>query len=122
MSFLIIFIVLACSIIICKAVALAIVLLFSAIKNLKFKKDSEQWNRLFKMLSAQKVTMYICIWYLLAITITSIITYYILIVCHLKYAFIITIVFFIVRFIISFAKYHKNKEIVFEKIKKNLLK
>ena len=122
MSFLILFIVLACSIVICKIVALAIILLFSFVKNVKFKKDSEQWDRWFQTMSAQKLTSYICIWYLLAVTITSVITYYILIACHLKYAFMITVLFFLVRFTISVVSYHKNKEFVLEKLKKNLSK
>ena len=121
MSFLILLAVLASSIIICKVVALIIVLLFSFIKNVKFKKDSEQWNRWFQTMSAQKLTVYICIWYLIAVTITSVITYYILIACHFKYAFIITVLFFLVRFAISIVRYHKNKEAVLEKIKKELV-
>ena len=122
MSLFILLAVLACSIIICKVVALSIVLLFSGIKNVKFKKDSVQWDNWFRTLSAQKLTTYICIWYLIAITITSIITYYILIVCNLKYALSITVLFFLIRFTISFARYHKNKEAVLEKLKKNLSK
>ena len=122
MSFLILLAVLASSIIICKVVALIIVLLFSFIKNVKLKKDSEQWNRWFQTMSAQKLTVYICIWYLIAVTITSVITYYILIACHFKYAFIITVLFFLVRFAISIVRYHKNKEAVLEKIKKELVK
>ena len=73
MSLLILLAVLACSIIICKAVALATVL-----------------------------------------------TYFILITCHLKYALIITVFFFLVRFTISVVRYHKNKEDVLEKLKKSL--
>ena len=122
MSLLILLVVLACSIIICKAAALAIVLLFSAIKNVKFKKDSEQWDRWFQTMSAQKLTTYICIWYLIAVTITSVITYYILIACNLKYAFMITLLFFMVRFTVSVVRFYKNKEAVLEKLKKNLLK
>ena len=122
MSLIVLLAVLASSIIICKVAALAIVLLFSFIKNVKFKKDSEQWNRWFQTMSAQKLTVYICIWYLIAVTITSVITYYILIACHLKYAFMITVLFFLVRFTISVIRYHKNKEAVLEKLKKNLSK
>ena len=122
MSLLILLAVLASSIIICKIVALMIVLLFSFIKNVKFKKDSEQWDRWFQTMSAQKLTAYICIWYLITVTITSVITYYILIACHFKYAFIITVFFFLVRFTISIVRYHKNKEAVLEKLKKNLSK
>ena len=122
MSLIILLAVLASSIIICKVAALVIVLLFSFIKNVKFKKDSEQWDRWFQTMSAQKLTSYICIWYLLAVTITSVITYYILIACHLKYAFMITVLFFLVRFTISVVRYHKNKEFVLEKLKKNLSK
>ena len=122
MSLLILLAVLASSIIICKVAALAIVLLFSFIKNMKFKKDSEQWDRWFQTMSAQKLTAYICIWYLIAVTLTSVITYYILIACHLKYAFMITVLFFLVRFTISVVRYHKNKEAVLEKLKKNLSK
>ena len=122
MSFIILLAILASSIIICKVVALVIVLLFSFVKNMKFKKDSEQWNNWFKMLSTQKITAYICIWYLIAVTITSIITYYILITCSLRYALIITVLFFIIRFTISFARYHENKEAMLEKLKKSLSK
>ena len=122
MSLIILLAVLASSIIICKVAALVIVLLFSFIKNVKFKKDSEQWDRWFQTISTQKLTSYICIWYLLAVTITSVITYYILIACHLKYAFMITVLFFLVRFTISVVRYHKNKEFVLEKLKKNLSK
>ena len=122
MSLLILLAVLASSIIICKVAALVIVLLFSFIKNVKFKKDSEQWDRWFQTMSAQKLTTYICSWYLIAVTITSVITYYILIACHLKYAFMITVLFFLVRFTISVIRYHKNKEAVLEKLKKNLSK
>ena len=122
MSLIILLAVLASSIIICKVAVLVIVLLFSFIKNVKFKKDSEQWDRWFQTMSAQKLTSYICIWYLIAVTITSVITYYILIACHLEYAFMITVLFFLVRFIISVVRYHKNKEAVLEKLKKNLLK
>ena len=122
MSLIILLAVLASSIIICKVAALVIVLLFSFIKNVKFKKDSEQWDRWFQTMSAQKLTAYICIWYLIAVTITSVITYYILIACHLKYAFMITVLFFLVRFTISVVRYHKNKEFVLEKLKKNLSK
>ena len=122
MSLLILPAVLAGSIIICKVAALAIVLLFSFIKNMKFEKDSEQWDRWFQTMSAQKLTAYICVWYLTAVTITSVITYYILIACHFKYAFIITVLFFLVRFTISVARYHKNKEALLEKIKNNLSK
>ena len=122
MSLLILLAVLASSIIICKVAALAIVLLFSFIKNMKFEKDSEQWDRWFQTMSAQKLTAYICVWYLTAVTITSVITYYILIACHFKYAFIITVLFFLVRFAISIVRYHKNKEAVLEKLKKNLSK
>ena len=122
MSLLILLAVLASSIIICKVVALAIVLLFSFIKNVNFKKDNEQWNRWFQTMSAQKLTAYTCVWYLIAVTITSVITYYILIACHLKNAFIITVLFFLVRFTISVVRYHKNKESVLEKLKKNMLK
>ena len=122
MSLLILLAVLASSIIICKVAALVIVLLFSFIKNVKFKKDSEQWDRWFQTMSAQKLTIYICSWYLIAVTITSVITYYILIACHLKYAFMITVLFFLVRFTISVIRYHKNKEAVLEKLKKNLSK
>ena len=122
MSLFILLAVLASSAIVCKVVALVIVLLFSVIKNVKFKKDSVQWDNWFRTLSAQKLTTYICIWYLIAITITSIITYYILIACHLKYAFIITVFFFIVRFTISVIRYHKNKATVLEKLKKSLSK
>ena len=122
MSFFILMAVLTSSVIVCKVVALAIVLLFSVIKNMKFKKDSQQWDRWFHTISAQKLTVYICIWYLIAVTITSVITYYILIACHLKYAFMITVLFFLVRFTISVVRYHKNKEAVLEKLKKNLSK
>lgn len=122
MSLFILLAVLACSIIICKVAALVIVLLFSGIKNVEFKKDSEQWEHWFQTMSAQKLTAYICIWYLIAITITSIITYYILIACHFKYAFIIMVFFFLVRFTTSVVHYHKNKESVLEKLKKNLSK
>ena len=122
MSLFILLVVLACSIIISKVVALAIVLLFSGIKNMEFKKDSEQWERWFQTMSVQKLTAYICVWYLIAVTITSVITYYILIACHLKYAFMIAVLFFLVRFTISAVHYHKNKEAVLEKLKKNLSK
>ena len=122
MSLLILLAVLASSIIICKVVALAIILLFSFIKNVKFKKDNEQWDCWFQTMSAQKLTAYICIWYFIAVTITSVITYYILIFCNLKYALSITVLFFLIRFTISFARYHKNKEAVLEKLKKNLSK
>ena len=122
MSFFILLAVLVSSLIICKVISLTIVLLFSFIKNVKFKKDSEQWNRWFQAMYAQKLTVYIGIWYLIAVTITSVITYYILITCHLKYAFIITVLFFIVRFTISVVRYHKNKEAVLEKLKKSLSK
>ena len=122
MSFLILVIILAGSVIVCKIVALAIVLLFSVVKNMKFKKDSQQWDRWFRTMSAQKLTVYICIWYLIALTITSIITYYILTACHLKYAFIITALFFLVRCTISIIRYHKNKTVVLEKLKKSLSK
>ncbi len=122
MSLFILLVVLVSSVIICKVVALVIALLFSVIKNVKFKKDSIQWDNWFHTLSAQKLTTYICIWYLIAITITSIITYYILIACHLKYAFIITVLFFLVRFTISVIRYHKNKATVLEKLKKSLSK
>ena len=122
MSLFILLAVLACSIIICKVVALSIVLLFSGIKNVEFKKDSEQWKRWFQMMSAQKLTAYICVWYLIAVTITSVITYYILIACHLKYAFMIAVLFFLVRFTISVVRYHKNRDAVLEKLKKNLSK
>ena len=122
MSLFILLAVLACSLIVCKVVALAIVLLFSVIKNVKFKKDSEQWCHWFQTMPAQKLTAYICVWYLIAITITSIITYYILIACHLKYAFIITVLFFVVRFTISAVRYHKNKGAVLEKLQKSLSK
>ena len=118
MSLLILLAVLVGSIIICKVAALAIILLFSFIKNVKFKKDSEQWDRWFQTMSAQKLTAYICIWYLIAVTITSVITYYILIACHLEYVFMITVLFFLVRFTISAVRYHKNKEAVLEKFKK----
>ena len=122
MSLLILLAVLVGSIIICKVAALAIILLFSFIKNVKLKKDSEQWDRWFQTMSAQKLTAYICIWYLIAVTITSVITYYILIACHLEYVFMITVLFFLVRFTISAVRYHKNKEAVLEKLKKNLSK
>ena len=122
MSLLILLAVLTSSIIICKVAALVIVLLFSFIRNVKFKKDSEQWDRWFQTMSAQKLTAYICIWYLIAVTITSVITYYILMACHLKHAFMITVLFFLVRFTISVDRYHKNKEAVLEKLKKNLSK
>ena len=122
MSLLILLAVLVGSIIICKVVALAIILLFSFIKYVKFKKDNEQWDYWFQTMSAQKLTAYICIWYFIAVTITSVITYYILIVCNLKYALSITVLFFLIRFTISFARYHKNKEAVLEKLKKNLSK
>ena len=46
------------SVIVCKAVALAIVLLFLVIKNMKFKKESQQWNRWFHTIYAQKLTVY----------------------------------------------------------------
>ena len=122
MSLFILAVVLAGSVIVCKVVALAVVLLFSVIKNMKFKKDSEQWDRWFHKMSAQKLTVYIGTWYLIAITITSIITYYILTAFHLKYAFIITVLFFLIRFTISIVRYHKNKTVVLEKLKKNLSK
>ena len=122
MSLFLLLAVLVCSIIICKAVALAIVLFFSGIKNVKFKKDSKQWDRWFQTMSAQKLTAYICVWYLMAVTITSVITYYILTACHLKYAFMIAVLFFLVRFTVSVVRYHKNQEAVLEKLKKNLSK
>ena len=122
MSLFILLAVLASSIIICKVVALSIVLLFSGIKNVGFKKDSEQWEHWFQMMSAQKLTAHICVWYLITVTITSMITYYILIACHLKYAFMIAVLFFLVRFTIIVVRYHKNRDAVLEKLKKNLLK
>ena len=122
MSILILLVVLAGSVILCKVVAVAIVLLFSGIQNMRFKKDSEQWDLWFHMKSTRTLTVYICSWYLLAVTITSVLTYYALKACHVKYAFTITVLFFLVRFTISVVRYHKNQAGVLEKLKRNCSK
>ena len=120
MSFFILTAILLFSVVLCKIIALAIVLLFSALKNIKFKKDSARWDQWFRTMSARKLTGYVYIWYLTAVTVTSAITYYSLNAFQFKSAFAITVLFFLVRFAVSAVRFHKNRDSVLEKLKQDL--
>ncbi len=117
MKLLILFAIIICSIILCKVIGLSVVLLFIMFKNTKLKKDSNKWNQWFSTLNDKKLTIYISIWYLISIFITSLITYGILLALNFKYAFIITIIFLIIRSAISVYRFKNNKDVLIDRFK-----
>ena len=110
------------SIIICKLLSFVMVLLFITIKNRKLKKDTTKWDQWFDQISKNRITFLMSSWYLLSVLLASIVTYYIFIVMHVPNAVMITVVFLIVRILITLYRYIKNKETLFEKFKKNVVK
>ena len=105
------------SIILCKVIAFVLMLLFIMFKNIKLKKDSYKWNQWFSTLSNKSLAIYVSSWYVISIFITSLITYGILLAVQFKYAFIITIVFLILRLTISLYRYKNNKDVLLNKFK-----
>ena len=112
--------ILALSIVLCKGIALAVVLCFATIKNRKFQRDSERWDHWFSSLSQRKLTLLAVCWYLLAVSAASIITYFILHACRFEHALSITVLFFLVRCILSLFRYRKNKDALLTKMKRDL--
>ena len=120
MNILILLAILLGSVLLCKVTALAVVLLFSAVKNRAFHRDSAKWEHWFRSLSAGRLTAYIGGWYLIATAIASVVTYRVLTACRFEYALVITLLFFLVRFALSMVRYHRNKDAVLEKLKRGL--
>ena len=110
------------SIIIYKFISFVMVLLFITMKNRKFKKDTTKWGQWLDRISKNRITLLMSSWYLLSVSLASIVTYYIFIVLNVSNAVTITVVFLIVRILITLYRYIKNKETLFEKFKKNVVK
>lgn len=122
MQILILLAILGGSVLLCKGIALAIVLLFTAIKNIRFRKDTAQWDRWFSGLTEHTITAYLVCWYLASIAITSAITYYILRACQFEYALAITVILLVVRLGISLYRYSTRKDLILEKFRRTVTK
>ena len=109
------------SILVCKGIGLAIVLIFVGIKNNSLQKDNMQWEDWFNMVSFKKLTIYFFSWYLITVICTSVLTYYILRVLCFEYAFSITLVLFFTRFVITAVRYCKHKDDFKNKWKQKLI-
>ena len=109
------------SILLCKGIGLAIVLIFVIIKNNSLQKDTMQWEDWFNMMSSKKLTIYFFIWYLITVICTSVLTYYILKVFCFKYALSITLVLFFTRFVITAARYWRREDDFKDKWKQKLI-
>ena len=122
MQLLILLAIMGGSVLLCRGIALAVVLLFTSIKNIRFRKDTAQWDRWFSGLTEHTITAYIGCWYLAAVAITSVITYYILRACQFEYALAITAVLLIVRLGISLYRYSTGKDLILEKFRRTVTK
>lgn len=118
MKLLILLVIIGISIVICKVVSLGIVLLFIAQKNIKFKKNTNQWEQWFTAITDKKLMLYTVCLYLTALSIVSVITYYIFLLFKFNHAFVITFLFFIIRFVISVYRYKNRKVDLLKKLKK----
>ena len=109
------------SILLCKGIGLAIVLIFVMIKNKSLQKDNIQWEDWFNMVSSKKITIYFFIWYLITLICTSVLTYYILRAFCFKHALSIAFVLLFTRFVITATRYHRHKDHFKDKWKQKLI-
>lgn len=102
-------------ILLCKGIALGILLLLFRIKGKRLRFNSDEWDNFFISLPAAKVPKYSIAIYLTAAMISSAVSYLILELAAYRHSFGITVLIFLSGLVITAYKYVKEKDHLFKK-------
>lgn len=107
-------------ILLCKGIALGILLLLFWVKGRKLRFDSDEWDSFFLSLTAAKVQKYGIAIYLTAAMISSVIAYLILKLTAYRHNLEIAVLIFFSGLVITACKYAKGKDRLLEKYRELL--
>lgn len=119
MKLLVFLLVILAGIILCKLIAVGIILLFMYIKGKSFNFEENQWDEWLLNIDEKKLFWMFTVVYLFSAAVSSFIAYGVLNHFNFRYAFWIALIFFVLRLCISWIRYnHYGKEYLSNQIEK----
>lgn len=98
----------ACSVLLCKAAALGLILLFFQIKKKTAHLDSEGWDRYFRTLDSRKLTRMFAVLYGTAAAFSSLAAFAVLRWLDFRYAGLLAVLFLMIRVALTAFRWKKH--------------